>query len=231
MSTRDKCAKCVKSVKDGVQCCQCENVYHPKCVCLTDELFDLLRSNVNCRWFCEACLKLLPSIKTLTKSFDAFQKDLSGGIEQLKSSMQIELKTLKATIDANKMSDVMGDKLNNELRSTWAEVVGREVKKSVEIVNERVDAVQKILIENAHIKNKEKNIVIFRLNEDVNDKENVMKIVKHLSVDRIKDNNVVKIIRLGKRKEDIIRPVLIEFDDIESKKLIMRNVAKYEINR
>ena len=85
-----------------------------------------------------------------------------------------------------------------------------------------MSVVQHTLNEVAEMKNKEKNIMIFRLTESSNDKENVLKIFSYLSDDKVTGKNIVKVIRLGAKSENVSRPVIVMFDDVELKELIMR---------
>ena len=235
MSTRDKCMKCIKVVEDGIVCFQCESIAHLKCVGVSDELYEMVHGNINFKWFCDGCLKLSSSMKILTKSVDIYHKDVVVSLDAVKQLVQSELKNIKKSLDINndRLSNIsntdlnFSDKINdfkNEINATWAAVAGREVKKSVDVISERVDGVQKMLNEVAEMKDKEMNMMIFRLAESSSDRENVFKILRHLSNEKVTESDDIKIIRLGRKTENVNRPVLVRFKTVESKELVMRNV-------
>jgi len=240
MSTKDKCVKCTKIVKDGVNgvnCCNCDSLFHLKCACVSDELHGLMNENHNCKWFCDVCLKNLTSMKELVKSVNAYHKDVVASMDAIKGTVHSGLKDIKASIDVSNDKLALIDEsdkclnekmhgLKNEMNSTWAEVVEREVKKNVDKVSERVSSVQKTLNDVAELRDREKNILIFQLPESSDDNERVEMIVNHLSDGSIKKDKIFKITRLGKKTENTVRPVLIKFDSTETKELIMQNVYK-----
>ncbi|ESN92934.1 hypothetical protein HELRODRAFT_165072 [Helobdella robusta] len=107
--------------------------------------------------------------------------------------------------------------LKHDVKSTFASVVSQEVKKNVDVLNAEVKNVHKTLIEASDVKDRETNIMLFRLPEGVNDKERVFKILNHLTDDAMSDKNVLKIVRLGKKTDGTSRPLLIMLDNIAVK--------------
>ncbi|ESN93048.1 hypothetical protein HELRODRAFT_165205 [Helobdella robusta] len=99
------------------------------------------------------------------------------------------------------------------------------VKRNVDGINNEVKVVQKTLAEVNETKEKETNLIIFRLKEGENDRANVETIFKNLT-DDVTEKNILKITRLGKKDENKIRPLLVKLENIGIKNLIMKNVYK-----
>ncbi|ESO03904.1 hypothetical protein HELRODRAFT_172932 [Helobdella robusta] len=76
-----------------------------------------------------------------------------------------------------------------------------------------------------NIKEREQNLVHFRLAEGDDDKEHVMRIFNHLTRSEVAEKAVVKVTRLGE-KIKLNRPLLISLDGVESKNFIMDNVSR-----
>ncbi|ESO11717.1 hypothetical protein HELRODRAFT_166735 [Helobdella robusta] len=90
---------------------------------------------------------------------------------------------------------------------------------------EKLDEVntQKVLTEVNEMKDRESNLMVFRLVESDNDRTDVMKILQHL-VEDISEKDVLRTTRLGKKSDDVVRPLLIKLENAKIKNSIMRNV-------
>ncbi|ESO10508.1 hypothetical protein HELRODRAFT_183537 [Helobdella robusta] len=75
------------------------------------------------------------------------------------------------------------------------------------------------------MKNRESNLMVFRLVESDNDRTDVMKILQHL-VEDISEKDVLRTTRLGKKSVDVVRPLLIKLKNAKIKNSTMRNVYK-----
>jgi len=240
MASHDKCLKCVKIIKQGkrIKCYQCDFSVHSNCAFLSDDICDILESSNNLRWFCDKCSNLGPSMKRLTISVDSCNNEMLIKLDKLNdlnSQIKSEIDNINIVINANKdklnqldQSDVLRDELKNlksEMSMSFASIVSREVKKNVEDINTDVKMVQKTLNDVNEMKERENNLIMFHLVEGSSDRANVLKILKHLS-DDIVDTDIVKIIRLGKSKDNHVRPLLLRFSNIKSKDSIMKNVFK-----
>ena len=244
MSSRDKCIKCMKVVKEGIQCFQCECQYHLKCANVTDELFEAVHPIRNFLWVCDGCLKMTHNIKSLTKSIDGYRSDVNTGFDKVNektNSIKLEFEELKKSIDLNsskidEMSitkgdmNVIFDNVKGELNSTWADIVNREIGKNIDVVGKEVKLVQKTLNDATEAKDREKNLMIFQLKESTDDKESVFKLLRFLSGDTLKDSDVLKFFRLGKKVEGLTRPVLVKFENNIVKELILRSSHKLKTN-
>ncbi|ESO12063.1 hypothetical protein HELRODRAFT_158471 [Helobdella robusta] len=117
----------------------------------------------------------------------------------------------------------------SDLKSSFATVVGQEVKKNIECVNLEVKTVKKKLTESIDIKDRERNIIIFNLQEGEDDKIRVKNILLKLS-DDIKDSHIKYFTRLGKKNnESSTRPILIVLDSFMSKETVMKNAHKLKL--
>ena len=104
MAGRDKCIKCVKVVKEGMQCAQCDCFVHGKCAGVTDELFEVVRDGNNLKWFCDGCVEVVCNIKLLIKSINVNHVEMVDKIERLNDCNNIlktELGDIKTIINVN----------------------------------------------------------------------------------------------------------------------------------
>ncbi|ESN98900.1 hypothetical protein HELRODRAFT_162367 [Helobdella robusta] len=113
----------------------------------------------------------------------------------------------------------------NEIKETFSSIVSKEVKLNVEVIRSDVKSIQKILQEASE--ERETNLLMFRLAESEDDRSNVLKILKHLTGD-VSEKNVIKIMRLGRKCETVVRPILIKLDCVLLRDSIMRNVYKFK---
>ena len=93
------------------------------------------------------------------------QRDL----EFIKSMIKTnDEKLSKLAIPEGKINDELVN-LKKESSVTWADIIGKEVKKNVEVLNEEVRGVHKALNDVCEAKDRENNLMIFNLQEcDIN---------------------------------------------------------------
>ncbi|ESO05687.1 hypothetical protein HELRODRAFT_171347 [Helobdella robusta] len=114
-----------------------------------------------------------------------------------------------------------------EVPKTFSSIVSKEVKLNVKVIRSDVKSIQKTLQEASDVKERETNLLMFRLAESDDDRSNVLKILKHLTGD-VSEKNVIKIMRLGRKCETVVRPILIKLDCVLLRDSIMRNVYKFK---
>ena len=234
MGSKDKCIKCFKALKDGgIKCVNCDGYIHNKCANVSDELCEVLCKNSNLKYFCDTCIDSGIFLKSCVKIVENGQNEISsklGELSDLSKAIKTDFEILKTEVKALassqvKRSEVVGD-IKGELKETWSDIVRGELQKSVEGVSIEVKKVKDILDEKEEIVEREKNIILFRFEEGgTKDKSSVMKVLRHLS-NNISDEDVLKITRLGRKVEGVIRPLLIKFKDINNKILVMKGRAK-----
>ncbi|ESO04329.1 hypothetical protein HELRODRAFT_172690 [Helobdella robusta] len=179
---------------------------------------------------------------------DKFNDELQQEMNNIKASLMLNERTLfrldnnessvrnEITNLKNEMGNTFADivkrevktnvnVINNEMGTTFADIVRREVKDRVDVINDGVKAVHKTLNDATILKERELNLVFFRLDEGNSDRSNIMKILKHLS-DETSEKDIVKVMRLGKKKDGAVRPILVKFDNLNVKNNIMRNVSR-----
>ncbi|ESO01078.1 hypothetical protein HELRODRAFT_175105 [Helobdella robusta] len=225
--------RCEKESTD-VQCVCCGISF---AVGMTEESLELLKACDNVKFVCDECLKS-PSIKDqVIKTVESGKAGICDKINSLSKEIRSEIDAIKVKLEANegKMSglDVPGSKLcdeisnfRNEMTRSFASVVSSEVVKSVQIINDDVKKVQKTLTNVMESKEREANIVVFRLSEGTDDRNRVCKIISHLTGGVCGETNIIKLVRLGKKNDTVVRPILVKFDDVKVKELVFKNVFK-----
>lgn len=247
MACRDKCFKCLKLVKDGVQCvqcCKCENFIHSKCASLPDQVSEIVNSNPNLKWYCDICLKSSFDVDSLSKAFDSNHRELISKIDEISKvnvAIKVDIDSLKSMIDSNahkieKLDDTVFSKslneLKNEMNVSWAGIVGREIKNNIEGVGVGVtSAIEKTLTKVDVMKEKENNVVLFNLTENDKveaDKNKIVSLIKNITNNVVGEKNILKIFRQGKKGSDekYDRPIVVKFDSATSKLSVMKNLFK-----
>lgn len=232
-----KCNKCCKSVKDGkdsIACCFCDSLIHIKCLGFSDELLHSLISVKNFKFFCDNCLKPADNLKSLIK-VDELSNDVKK-VVVCSNEIKVELDNLKKVMSTyNEKCDRVASvgesigKLKEDMKVTWASVVSKELKKNVDLVSDEVKSVQKTLLAANEKNERENNVVLFNVNESENwslDNEVVMGILKKVAGDCLKESDVVKIRRQGKKDTDKIRPIVVSLNNSMIKSVIMSNLIK-----
>ena len=242
MTGGDKCFKCSKIVKVGMTCCLCGCLAHSKCMGINDEIQTALKEIDNFRFFCDVCTKFANAMTDVNKSVDNCSRDLMLKIDGIGSdiaNMSNELADIKKVMNANVsnvakliVADSNVDKkvncLKDELNSSYADIVKCEIRKSVDEVSSEVRSIKKIIDDMSETESRVANIVVFNLIENNNysdDKKSVMNLLKQFSED-INEGDLVKSFRLGRKKDGIVRPLLVKFCNVDTKMLVMKNRHK-----
>ncbi|ESO00373.1 hypothetical protein HELRODRAFT_175784 [Helobdella robusta] len=192
-----KCTKCVKVTKDGVQCVQCFQC-----------------ENI----FHAKCVGVNDDVVEVTRTLLNFKWycDIC-----LKTVSNIRLLT-KTVNDNNNEIKLKVDQINAANISLKHELdIIKNMIKDNDSKLEKLDEPD----EAQEIKEGEKNIMMFNVTEGDNDRDRVKEIIKKLSSD-IKDSDMKRIIKLGKRVESTNRPILIVMDNISAKELVMKSSYK-----
>ena len=130
------------------------------------------------------------------------------------------------------------EQFKEESHNKWNEVVQNLVDKKIETVSEKVTLVEKKLTaqskEDKKKKQKKNNIIMYRMPESnkelesekiEDDKSVVRSFLKNILKIQCEDNAIKTIRRLGKSKGDV-RPLLISFQNLETKGLVFQNLSK-----
>ncbi|ESO04488.1 hypothetical protein HELRODRAFT_184238 [Helobdella robusta] len=142
----------------------CQNSFHVKCVGLnglSDEAFEVTRGFDSFKWFCDICLKKLCNVKTLSNIVSDNNDEINLKVEKIierNGFLKNELKLLKEMLNSNSAKLDSPDRpvsklsaeistFKSDLKSSFATVVGQEVKKNIECVNLDVKTVKRKLTE------------------------------------------------------------------------------------
>ncbi|ESN93310.1 hypothetical protein HELRODRAFT_181060 [Helobdella robusta] len=256
MAGRNKCQSCNgnATLKDSLQCKLCSSVtMHWKCSGVTEPTTKELLQAVNFVWICKNCLEhidMFRSNKQLSELTEEIRK-----LQESNVSLSNQVKIVQNKLDSRDDNESIDDrivvlqenlkksyadtlkdvvttnvvKLNDEVINDCFQALKKEMIETKEAVSVEFKNVQKTLVEASEAKKKERNIMLFRLSEHGDDKKRIIQIFKHLTDDAVNDKDVIKILRLGKKKENSNRPLLIKMDNIKIKALIMSNLSRLKL--
>lgn len=169
---------------------------------------------------------------------DNFDK-VAGQMEELKKQVE-GIGNKHATLE-NKMEikELTKAFIKDDL---WTDVVKKEVVNNLENMRDNIQEIEKTAVqtksyvEEARDKeSRRKNIVIYRVKESDaesykdrlgHDTHLVYELLRHTTRMGEDDVGLAKIVRFGKREDGRVRPLLIEFENIAHKNLLMQNVYK-----
>ncbi|ESN90773.1 hypothetical protein HELRODRAFT_182601 [Helobdella robusta] len=161
----------------------------------------------------------------LNKSIDEISKSLDEKVNAISANhvaIKSQLDSIEFTSGKKLNQEISG--LKSEMMRSFASVVSTEVKQSAKIINEDLKNVRKTLNDVANAKEREANAMLFRLGEGLDDKDRVIKMIAKLTDDTVNGKKILKVFRLGKRGEGVVRPILIKFDDVKSKEYFFTNL-------
>lgn len=126
----------------------------------------------------------------------------------------------------------------------WTEIVKKEVGNKFTNVSDELTQINKMVLDTKcqvdEVKDKDlrkNNVIIYRIPENSGttyearikeDKDVVMKILKYLIDDDLNENEIVKVIRIGRRTDDASKPraILVQFVSGMTKNYMMNNLYK-----
>jgi hypothetical protein len=125
---------------------------------------------------------------------------------------------------------------------SWSDVVKREVVNNLQNMKENISEIGKVAEQTKtqveEVQDKElrrKNVIIYRVEESDaqlfsdrlrHDTDLVNEMINYVTGIDSNDIKLTKIIRLGKRESDKTRPLLIQFDEMMQKNLLMQGTYK-----
>jgi len=145
-------------------------------------------------------------------------EDFTGTTEKIKKmeeKIEANKKLAETKCNAGDVNGIMKDELNKEnreMQSTVRKTIAEEVSKA-----------------------REKNIIIYRAVEGTSnlkadnikhDKEIVRKLIGHCKGTMEEEKTIDKIIRLGKKEAGTVRPLLVAFKELDTKKGLFRNLKE-----
>ena len=208
------------------------------CAQIEPKLYEfLVKNKTDLNFICPKCKDQLPKIKDLVK------------ISQRQTEIEIEINKMKMIIDENKTSIaefknmnvagrlnqieqiIQSNKLDDEDYPPLPAMKTAAQKMQAEISTQQI-ATTKLSTDLQEEKLKEMkklNLIIYGIPETNEDPEDQMmqdfNTVKELYIDKvnIKTEDITSIIRLGRKKENQIRPIRLTFRDIHKRREILVN--------
>ena len=174
-------------------------------------------------------LEIKEIIKTRTVN-DSLLTDYKRQMVEIKQEMTSLNKRLME-IDARQQDDL------KQVGRKWSDLFAAKVDTLTKEVKTEVKTVQKSIEDRFHnekeVMKRENNIIIYRMKESVrtgkegydDDRVNVKKIIDTLGDNGVGMEAVENMFRLG-RKEDKVRPILIQFKERTTKNLLMENLKR-----
>ncbi|ESO11913.1 hypothetical protein HELRODRAFT_167006 [Helobdella robusta] len=161
-------------------------------------------------------------MKLLSKSIDDIKFTFSERLDKLNDvNTSIKTKLEETDLELLKKSiDEIGKSLDEKVNAIRANHVAiRSQLDSIECtsgkkLNQKISGL------------KEANAMLFRLGEGLDDNDRVIKMISKLTDDTANEKNILKVFRLEKRDEGVVRPILIKFDGVKSKEYFFTNFYK-----
>ncbi len=241
-----KCHSCKIDLEDeckSLQCNLCDKWFCIKCLKISDEMFDTLNGKGAHQQLpvlmigCETCQAILPTLTNIKGQLQANQSENVKRFDDLDS----ELKKMKEEIKNEIVSEV-----NENFKVKLDKIDDLEVRvdSMSKVMSDRandkalLDIIDKKIRDNNEVYRRKKNLMVYNLQEsdDENlqvrvdyDTANILRFFHEIDQGiRITPENIVKVIRVGKKNEERARPTKVILDSVDLKYAI---VSKYRENR
>ena len=210
-----RCGLCEETFKKNefsFECCACKKKFHGKCTDLSDDEAKLLHSKTILKWYCRLCD---PDIADILANFQKFKK-VSNEIAKMNADNEKRLKEIEKRIDACEAT-----KNTSNVEKIVQEEVCRKNQEDKE--------------EEKLIESKKANIVYFNVPES-ND-EDISERMKFDfgTLNKVHDNDVIKhsqisnIYRVGKKQDNIDRPLIVRFKSVVNKENVLKKTGDLKL--
>jgi len=229
-----KCRKGVISGDEILKCAECDQSFHIQCQNITRTRFkkiqELNEDEIadGIEWRCDKCRVIRKEFGKIVKQMDELENRAKDMMERVRIDLTEQMILWKTEIlkEMSAERNNMETKLTEEVTKTL-EVERKNVEKTLEDrkINQNSKDVEEILNdrlkEEEEKKKRSKNLLIFGVEESAGvastesnqkDKEAINKIMNLLKI-----NENLTITRLGKKKENSIRPLLVTAKDERTK--------------
>ncbi|ESO04810.1 hypothetical protein HELRODRAFT_191734 [Helobdella robusta] len=226
------------SVKDdNILCCVCDAVVQIEPSALYDELVKYASKSKNMKFYCDNCVKhadgfkgLLQMLNEKFESIDSRLKTFDSidiGMKNLQLRLESSGENLNVVKSNSKIVDNEAASLRNMISTSFSNVV----KKDLDVVSKEVISVRRTIEVANEVKARENNIVLFNFSEDLDvakDRGNVLGFLRFLTDESLKDDDILKIFRQGKKPSvpSPPRPVIVKFINLSAKVLVMRRLFR-----
>jgi len=207
----DLCGQCFKMVGDsdeGLMCDQCKCWYHRKCIGMEEGLYRTLSGLENFDWYCDACKN---RSRDMQREVDALRRE-NEELRNINESLKGRILSLE-----ERMSDI-----KQEIKDD----IVREVNVNISKIYDEISSLK----ERDERKDRQSNLIVYNspesrsMNNQEREKDDLA-LVERLLRDGVKENkfNIIKVIRLGRRREDdSSRPLMVKFDNSADKWNILK---------
>ncbi|ESO12372.1 hypothetical protein HELRODRAFT_158882 [Helobdella robusta] len=202
-----------KGIKNGVNsvtCCFCDYVQPAESV--PKDILPAMNICRNLRYICDGCLRSFDGLKTLTKPI-------------LDKNDEIELEIKKISEHTTALCKDFCELKQLQMNESWIGIV----KQGIDAVKNDVKVVQRTLEVVNTIKERENHVIIFNLIEsNRKDNDSVSAILRFLTDNSIKDDDILRVPRQGRKIDDskTPRPVIVKFASFVIKNRVMRSISK-----
>lgn len=204
--TKVQCGSCDEDIKrgdDNVGCSACKVKYHLQCTSLNENERKVLASKSNLKWFCILCDD---DVCDMLNNFEKFRK-VSKEIKILKKDMEAKLKAFEERVVKCEVSG----------RSNDVEVSDQSVIRSFEVDREETELIEA----------KKCNLIYFNVPESSKEestdrmKDDFKLLTESYSDTKIVPNDINAIFRVGKKDDNVTRPVVVKFANVETRKRVL----------
>ncbi|ESO09625.1 hypothetical protein HELRODRAFT_184015 [Helobdella robusta] len=232
------------SVKDdNILCCLCDAVVQIEPSDLYDELVKYASKSKNMKFYCDNCVKHADGFKghLLNEKFESIDSRL-----KTFDSIDIGMKSLQLRLESSgenlKQLEKLDEKLNqsinslkNNITKSWSDVV----KSNSKIVDNEATSLRNMISTSfSDVVKKDLDVVskevisvrktIEVVNEVKAHRGNVLGFLRFLTDESLKDEDILKIFRQGKKPSvsSPPRPVIVKFINLSAKVLVMRRLFR-----
>jgi hypothetical protein len=243
----DYCGHCGDEAEnEAVECEVCEKWFHIKCAGIASGAYKALKADKAIHWYCKGCSGgVVNTWKKLHERQEKMEKEMAelreevngmktfrGRIENLESSMENhnkEWKELQKRIKQVEEKEVREDQQHEveNMKLNFQEIVReQELEREKELKNKDKEIQQK-MFEVMEREKRKKNLIIRGIKEEgeINERDEVKKILETLIVDNIKYDIIGRVGKKGTEGSKG-RPLRIQVEDVDQKWRILSRGKK-----
>lgn len=247
-----QCKKLVKNENQAMECEICQQWYHIRCQGITKAEYECIKGGgkkkylSKLHWYCQTCERMAVNFMRTMTSLHVKQKVLEERIYQLEEKFKMkvnqeEVDQLREEIKTVREGQLQAmEEKQRELeekvvmKSKSPNYVSKEdMKKNV--MEEIETRLQEKEAEKKARKDRKNNLIVFGIKENqatnqkdkqTEDLREIKKILNEICEVQLNEEDVAKVIRMGKYTESKKRPVIITIKREEKKKEIFQNLQK-----
>lgn len=215
------CIKCVQPVNSrsiGIECGFCCQVFHIKCITLTKQQFDYIKSN-GLFWKCDTCKNTINTAEGVNAT-----SQLSGLQNELPNNNQITENNCSGCKMLPFLLDII-QKLTDTVNKLQEKINLMPTSQNSENLNDP----EMVINEIAERQRKANNVIIYKLEENNDDCSRARETINLIAPDV--DTKNIKVMRLGKvHNNNKIRPLKVILNNTEDSSKVIYNKKKLKNN-